>query len=54
MDEATNIAKEHRRYRDALIRKLRKEDPVEWTQRRLARLLDVSPELIAKIERNSK
>lgn len=35
--------------RDVLIRRLREEDPVEWTYDQLARQVGCSPELIARI-----
>lgn len=50
--EAALAAAGHRERRDQLLRQLRREDAHYWTYKRLARIIDCSPELIAKIVRN--
>lgn len=50
----TSEAARHRQMRNMLVCQLRREDPVRWTYRRLALLLSVSQEMIAKILREGQ
>lgn len=44
-------AARNRHARNELVMQLRRDDPERWTHAALAKLLDCSPELIAKITR---
>lgn len=47
--DAGEVATQHRRQRDRLVRRLRVEDPDRWTYRALAKAVGCSEELIAAI-----
>jgi len=47
--DASRIAQQHRRKRDQLIKALWETDRNNWTYAKLAKAVNCSPELIAKI-----
>lgn len=47
-------ATQYRAQRDYIVRLLRAEDPQRWTYLALARAVDISPELVAKIIRTGQ